>query len=134
GSLSGRPLNRPIVGLAATPTGGGYWLVAADGGVFAFGDAIFAGSLTASPPASPVVGLAAMPTGQGYWLVTAAGDLRPLMVRGDDDPFPGGGGGSRSRPGGGPGGGRRPGPRYGFGAGPPPVMNRPVVGVGAMST
>lgn len=32
-------LNAPIVGMAATPTGKGFWLVAADGGVFNFGDA-----------------------------------------------------------------------------------------------
>jgi hypothetical protein len=34
----------PIVGMAATPDGGGYWMVGADGGVFAFGDAAFYGS------------------------------------------------------------------------------------------
>lgn len=32
-------VNAPIVGIAATPTGKGYWLVGMDGGVFAFGDA-----------------------------------------------------------------------------------------------
>jgi hypothetical protein len=31
--------------MAATPGGGGYWLVASDGGIFAFGDAPFEGSL-----------------------------------------------------------------------------------------
>jgi hypothetical protein len=30
-------LNAPIVGITSTPDGGGYWLVAADGGVFTFG-------------------------------------------------------------------------------------------------
>jgi hypothetical protein len=30
--------------MASTPDGGGYWLVAADGGVFSFGDAGFFGS------------------------------------------------------------------------------------------
>ena len=39
GSMGGKPLNKPIVGMAATPSGDGYWLVASDGGVFAFGDA-----------------------------------------------------------------------------------------------
>ncbi len=34
----------PIVGMAATPDGQGYWLVASDGGIFAFGDAAFYGS------------------------------------------------------------------------------------------
>ena len=36
-------LNQPIVGMAATPAAGGYWLVATDGGIFAFGDAAFPG-------------------------------------------------------------------------------------------
>jgi len=46
GSLPGLGVDpaSPIVGIAATPDGGGYWLVGADGGVFAFGDAIFHGS------------------------------------------------------------------------------------------
>ena len=38
------PLNKPIVGMAATPDGGGYWLVASDGGIFTYGDAGFFGS------------------------------------------------------------------------------------------
>jgi len=38
-------VNAPIVGMAATPTGKGYWLVAADGGVFAFGDARYLGNV-----------------------------------------------------------------------------------------
>src|ERR1019366_2666878 len=40
---AGLVLNAPIVSAAATPTGGGYWLVGADGGVFAFGDAGYHG-------------------------------------------------------------------------------------------
>ncbi|HEX7521567.1 MAG TPA: hypothetical protein VF441_05845, partial [Acidimicrobiia bacterium] len=38
-------LNQPVVGMAATPTGHGYWLVARDGGIFAFGDAPYFGDL-----------------------------------------------------------------------------------------
>jgi hypothetical protein len=34
----------PIASITATPDGGGYWLLGADGGVFAFGDAHFYGS------------------------------------------------------------------------------------------
>ena len=36
--------HKPVVGMAATPDGGGYWLVASDGGVFSYGDAAFHGS------------------------------------------------------------------------------------------
>jgi hypothetical protein len=38
------------VGIAATADGGGYWEVASDGGVFAFGDAAFHGSMGGGPP------------------------------------------------------------------------------------
>src|SRR5258708_40198235 len=40
-------LNEPMDGMAAAPAAGGYWLVAADGGIFAFGSASFDGSATA---------------------------------------------------------------------------------------
>jgi hypothetical protein len=44
-SMGGQPLDKPIVGMAATPDGAGYLEVASDGGVFAFGDAMFYGSM-----------------------------------------------------------------------------------------
>ena len=44
GSMGGKPLNAPIVGIATTATGKGYWEVASDGGIFAFGAAPFYGS------------------------------------------------------------------------------------------
>lgn len=44
-------VNAPVVGIAATPTGQGYWLVCADGGVFAFGDAQFHGRVEYRLPA-----------------------------------------------------------------------------------
>ena len=47
--------------MAPTPDGGGYWLVAADGGVFAYGDAAFDGSAGGIRLAAPVVGIAARP-------------------------------------------------------------------------
>ncbi|MGH8916851.1 MAG: serine hydrolase, partial [Actinomycetes bacterium] len=65
----------PVVGMAATKDGGGYWLVAADGGVFTFGDAGFYGSAGSYRLSQPVVGMAATPTGQGYWLVAADGGI-----------------------------------------------------------
>ena len=49
----------PIVGMAATRTGNGYWLVAADGGIFAFGDAHFFGSASTQALNMPIVGMAA---------------------------------------------------------------------------
>ena len=68
-------LNRPIVGMAATPDGGGYWLVASDGGVFSFGDAAFHGSTGNIHLNRPVVGMASSPSGNGYWLVATDGGI-----------------------------------------------------------
>ncbi|MGI8686469.1 MAG: hypothetical protein ACR2MO_15510 [Acidimicrobiales bacterium] len=56
-------------------SGKGYWLVAADGGVFAFGDAAFLASTGALRLSQPVVGMAASPTGKGYWLAAADGGV-----------------------------------------------------------
>ena len=61
--------------MAATPDGGGYWLVASDGGVFAFGDAAFHGSTGNIRLTKPVVGMAATPDGHGYWLVASDGGI-----------------------------------------------------------
>jgi hypothetical protein len=63
------------VGMARTKSGNGYWLVAADGGVFSYGDAQFYGSMGGKPLSQPVVGMAATPTGGGYWLVAADGGI-----------------------------------------------------------
>ncbi len=68
-------LNAPIVGIAATPDGGGYWLVASDGGVFSYGDAQFHGSLGGMDLNAPIVGIAATPDGGGYWLVARDGGV-----------------------------------------------------------
>ena len=68
-------LNRPIVGMASTPDGRGYWLVASDGGIFSFGDARFYGSTGALTLNRPIVGMAATPDGRGYWLVASDGGI-----------------------------------------------------------
>ncbi len=69
-------MNQPIVGMAATAGGGGYWLVASDGGIFTFGnDATFFGSEGGLPLARPIVGMSATSTGQGYWLGASDGGL-----------------------------------------------------------
>ena len=53
----------------------GYWVVAQDGGIFAFGAAKFFGSMGARKLNQPVLGMAASPTGNGYWLVAADGGI-----------------------------------------------------------
>jgi hypothetical protein len=57
GSTGGIVLNKPVVGMAATPDGRGYWLVATDGGIFSFGDARFYGSTGGIVLNKPVVGI-----------------------------------------------------------------------------
>jgi hypothetical protein len=44
--------------MAATPDGGGYWLVASDGGIFTFGDAAFYGGTGGQHLNRPIVGMA----------------------------------------------------------------------------
>jgi hypothetical protein len=68
-------VNQPIVGMASTPDGQGYWLVAADGGIFTFGDAGFYGSAGNIALNQPIVGMASTPDGHGYWLVAADGGI-----------------------------------------------------------
>jgi glucose/arabinose dehydrogenase len=75
GSRGGQPLNAPIVGMAATPSGKGYWLVASDGGIFNYGDAGFFGSRGGQRLNAPIVGMAATPSGRGYWLVASDGGI-----------------------------------------------------------
>ncbi len=57
--MGGKPLNQPVVGMARNDDGQGYWEVASDGGIFAFGDAPFLGSVGNMPINQPVVGMAA---------------------------------------------------------------------------
>ncbi len=53
----------------------GYDLVAADGGIFAFGDGGFFGSTGSLALNRPIVGMASTPDGRGYWLVAADGGI-----------------------------------------------------------
>jgi hypothetical protein len=75
---SGLPhsLNAPIVGMVPSHDGGGYFMVASDGGVFAFGDAFFAGSCPGIGGCSGSA-VAVMPdaSGNGYWIVTNTGNV-----------------------------------------------------------
>lgn len=72
GSMGGKPLNAPVVAMAAAG-GSGYLLAAADGGVFTFGDARFFGSMASTRLNAPVVGVAS--DRSGYWLVAADGGV-----------------------------------------------------------
>jgi hypothetical protein len=75
GSPGGLALNKPIVGMAATPDAKGYWLVASDGGIFTYGDAAFYGSPGSLALNKPIVGMAATPDAKGYWLVASDGGI-----------------------------------------------------------
>jgi hypothetical protein len=75
GSTGNIVLNKPIVGMAATPGGAGYWMVASDGGIFAYGDAQFYGSTGNLTLNKPVVGMTPTPDGGGYWLVASDGGI-----------------------------------------------------------
>ena len=74
GSTRGHPLNKPIVGMAATPTGKGYWLVAATA----------ASSPSATPYSTARRGACAQQAHRGhgaarrrpgYWLVASDGGI-----------------------------------------------------------
>jgi hypothetical protein len=55
--------------------GSGYRLVAADGGVFTYGNAQFFGSAGNLPLVSPIVGGASTVSQNGYWMVAADGGV-----------------------------------------------------------
>ena len=93
-ALSGMLLSKPIVGMAATPDGKGYWLVASDGGIFTFGDAPFYGSTGAIHLNQPIVGMATTPDGKGSWLVASDGGIFTF----GDAPFYGSTGSHPSEP------------------------------------
>ncbi len=74
GSAGDIRLSQPIVGMAVDKATGGYWLVAADGGIFAF-DAPFLGSEGGVHLNQPIVGMTSTPDGNGYWLVASDGGI-----------------------------------------------------------
>jgi hypothetical protein len=87
GDLEDTDLNAPIVTLAIDWTRAdeakadapwqatGYWLVASDGGVFAFGSARFYGSTGDLTLNQPIVGITPTPTNRGYWLKASDGGV-----------------------------------------------------------
>jgi len=94
GDASGLELWQPVIGIASTPTGRGYWLAARDSGVFSYGDAPYRGNLIDQliardnlPPGTlnggnilqylhgEIVDIAPAPDGGGYWLLGADGGV-----------------------------------------------------------
>ncbi len=74
---SGLPhsLNQPIVGMVPSANGQGYYMVASDGGVFAF-NTTFAGSCPGIGGCSgTAVAVASDASGNGYWLATNTGHV-----------------------------------------------------------
>ena len=65
----------PVVGLASLPTGKGYWLTDAAGGVSAHGGAVDYGSLAGHPLNAPIAHIVSTSDGHGYWLVAADGGI-----------------------------------------------------------
>ena len=63
--MGGHRLSKPVVGMTATPDGGGYWMVASDGGIFAFGGTYggFFGSEGGARLARPMVAMSAPQAG-----------------------------------------------------------------------
>ena len=73
----GSQLTAPIAGIVSSPDGHGYLLFGADGGVFAFGDATFAGSCYSFPRGcdAPVAAAVENSDGQGYWFLSTLGTM-----------------------------------------------------------
>jgi ribosomal protein L24E len=75
------------VGMAATPSGNGYWIGGASGAVVARGGAVSKGAMAGLN--RPIVGLASTPSGDGYWMtggdggVFSFGDARFFGSTGD---------------------------------------------------
>ena len=75
GDLAGVNLQGPVLDSIATPTDNGYYMVADDGGVFAFGDARFYGSMGGIRLNAPVMSLVPDRDNVGYWLVARDGGV-----------------------------------------------------------
>ncbi len=65
----------PVVGMAATADGNGYWLARSDGSVSVHGDATGHGSMAGTPLNAPVTHIVATNDGGGYWMVASDGGI-----------------------------------------------------------
>jgi len=77
GGSNSESVTAPIVGMAATNTGGGYWLVGSNGAIYAFGNAGYYNSLPGEGFTSngPIKGMVPTAGDNGYWLVGSTGGV-----------------------------------------------------------
>lgn len=78
-------LNKPVVKILPTLDDGGYWLIAGDGGVFAFGNAapMDPNPLPGMKLNGDIIDAGGTPTGRGMWLLGADGGVFALGDAGD---------------------------------------------------
>jgi hypothetical protein len=74
GGAAGRVRGR-IVGIAATRSGNGYYMIDSAGQIFTFGDARSYGSMAGKPLNAPIIALAPTPSGKGYYLLGRDGGV-----------------------------------------------------------
>ena len=77
GDLAHVAIASPVLGIATTPSGDGYWLMEASGRMHPFGDAPDLGS-PGLPPDEYAIAVAVTPTGKGYWVATQAGAVHAM--------------------------------------------------------
>ena len=76
GSKADTALSKPVVAMASTIEGDGYWLVTKSGRVFPFGDAANRGYI--KDKRLEVVDIEVSPSGNGYWLLARSGRVFPF--------------------------------------------------------
>ncbi|MHB1986738.1 MAG: hypothetical protein ACYCSF_01950 [Acidimicrobiales bacterium] len=74
GSADASP-GAPIVGIAPSRDGKGYFILAGDGSVYGFGDARYQGAPGRYQASGAPVGIATDPSTGGYWVVTSSGHV-----------------------------------------------------------